>query len=100
MALFGNKDKETKEDKAERKQRAMLEKYGLQALSNPEDIASVKTIVSELAGTGLMEAGLALGAGNDRDIQKTQLAYQRTLVEQNFIMIRQLDRIASLLENK
>ena len=98
MALFGNK--ETKDEKAERKQRAMLEKYGLQTLSDPEDIASIKTIVSELAGTGLMEVGLALGAGNDRDIQKTQLAYQRTLVEQNFIMIRQLDRIASLLEDK
>lgn len=100
MALFGNKDKETAEEKEARKQRAMLEKYGLHTLSDPEDVESVKKIISELLGTGLMEAGIKLGGGNEKDILKTQLYYQRTLVEQNFIMIRQLDRIASLLENK
>lgn len=100
MALFGSKDKETKEEKEARKEREVLEKYGLQALKNPEDIESVKKIVSELSGTGLMELGITLGGGNEKDILKNQLYYQRALLEQNFIMIRQLDRIAALLENK
>lgn len=98
MALFGGKEKETKEEKEARKERELLEKYGLQNLTNVEDIASVRKIVSELSGTGLMELGIALGGGNEKDVLKNQLYYQRAIVEQNFILIRQLDRIASLLE--
>jgi hypothetical protein len=98
MALFGGKEKETKEEKEARKERELLEKYGLQNLTNAEDIASVRKIVSELSGTGLMELGIALGGGNEKDVLKNQLYYQRAIVEQNFILIRQLDRIASLLE--
>lgn len=78
----------------------VLRKYGLEELQNPNDIESVKNIVTELSGTGLMELGITLGAGSDRDIQKNQLYYQRALIEQNFIIIRQLDRIAKLLDDK
>lgn len=101
MALFGgSKEKETKEEKKARKQQEMLEKYGMQDLSNAEDIESVRKIVAELAGTGMMETGITLGSGNEKDILRVQLYYQRALLEQNFIMIRQLDRIAKSLENK
>lgn len=99
MALFGN-NKETKEEKVARKEREILEKYGLENLTDLQDIESVKKIVSELAGTGLMEAGITLGGGNEKDILKIQLYYQRAILEQNFILIRQLDRISSLLEKK
>lgn len=47
-----------------------------------------------------MELGVALGGGSDRDIQKNQMYYQRALIEQNFIIIRQLDRITKLLSDK
>ena len=108
MALFNG---ETKEEKKARKaaeaaarqaekDQAALRKLGLENLENPEDIASVKNIVTELAGTGLMELGITFGAGNDRDIQKNMMYYQRAIVEQNFIMIRQLDRIAKLLNDR
>ncbi len=107
MALFG----ESKEEKKARKQAeaeakqaekdlAALRKFGLEGLQYPEDIASVKNIVTELAGTGMMEFGIALGGGNDRDIQKNMMYYQRAMIEQNFIMIRQLDRITKLLSEK
>ena len=56
--------------------------------------------MNELAGTGLMEVGLALGGGSERDIQKNQMYYQRAMIEQNFIIIRQLDRITKLLASK
>lgn len=108
MALFNGESKEEKkarkraeaEMKQAEKDQAALRKFGLEGLRNPEDIASVKNIVSELAGTGLIEIGIAFGGGNDRDIQKNMMYYQRAILEQNFIMIRQLDRIANLLSEK
>jgi hypothetical protein len=96
MALF--KSAEEKAAKAAEKEQKLLEKYNLTALSDPEDIESVRKIVSELVGTGLMELGLALGAGSEKDILKMQLNFQRAIVEQNFIIIRQLDKIAKSLE--
>ena len=108
MALFNGETKEEKKArkaaeaaaKQAEKDQAALRKFGLENLENPEDIVSVKTIVGELAGTGLMELGIAFGAGNDRDIQKNMMYYQRAIVEQNFIIIRQLDRIAKLLNDR
>lgn len=93
-----NKNKETKEEKAARKERELLERYGLQNLTDPEDVASIRKIVGELIGTGLQETGFALGGGNEKDILRVQLYYQRAILEQNFVIIRQLDRIASKLE--
>ena len=108
MALFNGETKEEKKArkaaeaaaKQAEKDQAALRKFGLENLENPEDIVSVKTIVGELSGTGLMELGIAFGAGNDRDIQKNMMYYQRAIVEQNFIIIRQLDRIAKLLNDR
>ena len=104
MGLFNGESKEDKEAKKQakldQKNMAMLRKFGLEDLQDPTDIASVKNIVTELTGTGLMELGLTLGGGSDRDIQKNQMYYQRTLIEQNFIIIRQLDRITKLLSDK
>ena len=108
MALFNGETKEEKKArkaaeaaaKQAEKDQAALRKFGLESLENPEDIVSVKNIVTELAGTGLMELGITFGAGNDRDIQKNMMYYQRAIVEQNFIMIRQLDRIAKLLNDR
>ncbi len=98
MALFGGKDKESKEDKQARKEQEMLAKYGLQDLTDPQDIESVRKIVSEMIGTGLQEAGITLGGGNEKDILRVQLYYQRAILEQNFILIRQLDKISKLLD--
>lgn len=95
MALFGSK--EDKEAKQAEKEQALLDKYGLGTLSDPEDIKSVRAIVTQLAGTGLMEFGAML-AGNEKAMLNTQMHFQRAMVEQNFVIIRQLDRIAKLLE--
>lgn len=103
MALFETKDekKARKQAEADAKQAekdlAALRKFGMEGLHHPDDVQSVKNIVSELAGTGLMELGITFGGGNDRDIQKNMMYYQRAILEQNFILIRQLDRIEKLL---
>jgi hypothetical protein len=89
--MFGNQ-KETKEEKRARLEQELLEKYGLQELSDPQDIASVRKIAQELTGTSLMETGMALSIGSAADT--VEVSYLRALVEQNFIIIRQLDRIA------
>jgi len=95
MALF--KEKETKEDKQARKEQELFEKYGLDSLTDPQDIQSARKIVTELAGTGLMETGMKLSMAAKPEDQ-LQVVYQRTLMEQNFIIIRQLDKLNKLLE--
>lgn len=94
MALFGGK--ESKEDKAARKEQELLEKYGLENISR-ENVDSVKKIINELVGTGMMETGLKLSmSGKVEDV--LPVYYQRAILEQNWIIIRQLDRITQLLE--
>lgn len=90
MGLFGNN-----EEKQEQKIQALLQKYGLEELSDPRDIQAVRNIATNLAGNKLIEIGAAL-QGNGADSAK--LSYLNAIMEQNFIMIRQLDRITKALE--
>lgn len=88
MALFGAK--ETKEEKLARKTQAMLEKYGLEYL-DPKDVESVRSIGNALMGNSLTELGAALTGVSGVELAK--LSYLRALIEQNWIIIRQLDRL-------
>lgn len=94
MALF--KEKESKEEKQERKELEMMQKYGLDELTDPRDRESVKKIVSELVGTGLMETGMKLAMTNAGD--QLKVSYLRATMEQNFIIIRQLEKLNKLLD--
>ena len=89
MALFGSG--ETKEEKQARKTTEILRKFGVDELSDPRDVAAVKEIAAEMAGNKMIEAGASLqGSGVDA----AKLSYLRILMEQNFIIIRQLDRLS------
>jgi len=89
MALFGSG--ETKEEKQARKTTEILRKFGVEELSDPRDVAAVKEIAAEMAGNKMIEAGASLqGSGVDA----AKLSYLRILMEQNFIIIRQLDRLS------
>lgn len=92
MGLLG--EKESKEDKRERKMQEMLAKYGLQDLTDPKDKESVRTIAYNLMGNNMIQLGLAL-SGNG--LEAAKMSYMNALVEQNFIIIRQLDKIANKL---
>ena len=94
MALFGGK--ETNEDKTARKTQAMMEKYGLQYLDE-KDLESVRNIGYALMGNGLIELGTAL-TGSGPDVAK--MSYLRAMVEQNWVIIRQLDRINKKLDQR
>lgn len=95
MALFGNG--ESKEEKKERKAQEMLSKYGLDCLSDPNDLEAVKNIQYSLMGNKMIELGAAL-QGNGADAAK--MSYLNAIMQQNYIIIRQLDRIAKALEDK
>lgn len=73
-----------------------LRKYHLEELTNKSDLESVRKIYYENLGTGLMETGMTLS--NLTRLDKTEdmlmVYYLRTIMEQNFIMIRQLERIS------
>ena len=90
MALFGNN-----EEKKAAKVEALLNRYGLQELSDQRDLDSVRNIATNLMGNKLIELGAVL-QGNGADAAK--LSYMNAIMEQNFIMIRQLDRIAKKLD--
>ena len=87
MGLLGNN-----EEKKEQKAQAMMQKYGLENLSDPRDIQAVKNITADLAGNKMIELGAIFG-GNTTDAAK--LSYLNAIMQQNFIIIRLLDKIAN-----
>lgn len=89
MALFG----ESKEDKKAKKVEELMEKYGLQELSDPRDIKAVENIANKLASSNLINIGTAMVGGLPQDVGKMSLL--QAIVEQNWIIIRQLDKLNS-----
>lgn len=94
MAMFGNK--ESKEEKQDRKAQELLSRFGLEELKDERDLATVRTIANEMAGNSMIEIGTAL-KGNAVDSAK--MSYLRAILEQNWIIIRQLDRMNATLEH-
>lgn len=86
MGLLGNN-----EDKKEEKALAALKKHHLEDIS-PKYAEAVKEINLELAGTGAMEMGAKLSFAKNEELLK--ISYLKTLVEQNWIIIRMLDEIS------
>ena len=87
MALFSG---ESKEDKQVRKTYELLKKYGLEDLSDQRDLDNVKMISYNLMGNKLIELGTAL-SGSAPDSAK--MSYLAAIVEQNWIIIRMLDKL-------
>ena len=65
---------------------------------NEKDLESVKKIVSDLFGNGLLKAGMALSFAKAEE--QAKVTYLSALVEQNWIIIRQLDRISKCLSDQ
>lgn len=88
--------------KQEERARQLLQQYGLEGLENADDINAVRRITAELAGTNLMEAGMLIssliGEKNTSVSDRLQVYFQRAIIEQNFILIRQIDRLNSNIE--
>lgn len=98
MALFESKEeKEAKKAAKEmQKTQEFLDKYGLSEI-NGQDLQSIKNIASEMWGMGLMRLGMSLTGLKDEE--RTKIEYLSALYEQNWIIIRQLDRLNKKLDN-
>ena len=92
MALF---DKgQGQEDKTQK----LLARYGLENI-DPQYADAVRKIARDLSGSGLVDLGSRLSMdGKANNLAQTQ--YTKAILEQNFIIIRQLDQIAYLLEQR
>lgn len=89
MGLFKSQDEKVQEKLS--KQEQLLEKYGLETLTG-KDAESVKEIADELIGSKVMEIGARLNfATKSEDLLK--IGYLRAIYEQNWIIIRQLDKL-------
>ena len=86
--MFGNK--ESKQEKQDAKLQELMDKYGLGDVS-PEYADAVKKIAAELAGTGMMETDMRLSMAKPEDA--LPVYYLRAIMEQNFLIIRQLDAL-------
>ena len=87
MALF---NKESKEDKQERKMQEIMDKYGLENVSDPLTAKALRDIATTMTSSNLMTVGVAL-SGKAEDVAK--ISCLGAIIEQNFIIIRQLDKL-------
>lgn len=92
MGLFSSK--ESREDKKLAKMQQIASKYHLEDI-NPKDLEAIKNINYELMGTGLMEFGTLLTGKSEDNVK---IAYLNTLIQQNWVIIRQLDEISKKLD--
>ena len=92
--MFG-KEKESKEDKQGKEMQKFTDKYQLEDLDE-KDLIVLKRIAGGLVGTGLMRTGVMLSFG--KAAEKVQIGYLGTMVDQNWMMIRQLGRLNRNIE--
>ncbi|MFT9040725.1 hypothetical protein [Schleiferilactobacillus harbinensis] len=88
MGIF--KSKEEKQAKHDAKIQAFLDARGLENLSKAS-FGQVERVTSDLAGNGLIKAGMAFSFANAAD--QAKVSYLSALVEQNWILIKQNDDI-------
>lgn len=94
MGLFGKQ--EPSEDKVMKRAQKMIEKNHLDTLDK-ETLGSVNEIAYILAGSQLTAVGTALQGEAE---ESAKISLLRAQIDQNWIIIRQLDKITKLLESK
>ena len=97
MALFGGKEakEQAKAEAAAAKVRAKLAQYHLEDVDG-QYVEACADIIGNLAGSGMMELGSVIsGMKTEEELKVT---YLHAIMDQNWIIIRQLDRIAKALE--
>ena len=93
MALFNSK--ENKEDKKQQEINSFIEKYKLDEIDD-KDLVIIKKIATDLIGNNLLKAGMALSFAKAEE--QAKVSYLSALVNQNWIMIRQLSNISNKLD--
>lgn len=92
MGLF---NKESAADKQSKEMQKFMDKYQLEDL-DPKDLVVLKRIADDLAGNAYFKAGMALSFAKAEE--QAKVTYLSALVEQNWMIIRQLSRLNNTLE--
>lgn len=95
MGLFGQKDEEKKQSKEEKQLSKFMEKYQLEDLDE-KDFVVLQRIATDLAGNNFFKVGMALSFA--RAEEQAKVTYLSALVEQNWMIIRQLSRLNKNIE--
>lgn len=93
MGLFG--EKKTKEEKQREKLQSFMERYQLEDLDE-KDLIVLERIANDLVGNNLFKAGMALSFTKAEE--QAKVTYLSALVEQNWMIIRQLSRLNKNIE--
>lgn len=93
MALFNSK--ENKDDKKQQEINNFMAKYQLDEIDD-KDLVIIKKIAIDLIGNNLLKAGMALSFAKAEE--QAKVSYLSALVNQNWIMIRQLNNISNKLD--
>lgn len=93
MSLFGKR--ETKEDKQQKKLDQFMERYQLEDLDE-KDLMVLQRIANDLVGNNLLKTGMALSFAKAEE--QAKVTYLSALVEQNWMVIRQLSRLNNNIE--
>lgn len=93
MALFG--EKKSKEEKQQEQLQKFMNRYQLEDLDE-KDLIVLQRIAQDLVGNSWFKAGMALSFAKVED--QATVTYLSALVEQNWMIIRQLSRLNKNLE--
>lgn len=86
MAIFGK----SKEEKQEEKLQKFMERYQLEDLDD-KDMKVLQRIATDLTGNSFFKVGMALSFAKAEE--QAKVGYLSALVEQNWMIIRQLSRL-------
>lgn len=89
--MFGN----NKEDKKAQDYQRFVDDHGLGDINDPQSLKIVERLAQQLARQGYIDIGMKLGNATD----SVFYLMQKTIMEQNFLIIRQLDTLTKLLED-
>lgn len=78
----------------------LLESYGLGNLRFMNDRNDMAAVLKRLKSATMMEVGNFLGGTSMKDAALLNATFQRMIVQQNIVIIRQLDRLTTLLSKK
>lgn len=94
MAFFNKKQEVDPTEKAKQ----IIQRYDLQNV-DPQYADALKSISTLLIGSGIEEFSGLLNS-DDKAINRVQTQYIHAIMEQNFIIIRQLNDLINLMKQK
>ncbi|MBM7540659.1 hypothetical protein [Amphibacillus cookii] len=95
MGLFGGSSNDKKMDKEEKQLAKFMEKYQLEELDE-KDLVVLQRIANDLVGNNFFKVGLAFSFAKAEE--QAKVSYLSAMVEQNWMIIRQLSRLNKNIE--